>query len=295
MLDDDVSSRATLIACVVGETILFAVFFGLFAVDVYLRITRYRGHSWSLPLALVFSALFSTCAAHFTVTVAFFIQAQRRDYAPGFTSPLSTLSEALIVASVLIADSIVLNRLRVVWPHRLVMVFPTAVWLAMVANGICRITFLYRTGKDLQIGMLLGWVMNAVIIFYCTTFIGARLLFWSPVKSRGARRIAAILVESAVLMSAWAVFYGVTERAGWKIREVAANYMPQIVGIADMLIYVRIGLSRARAEATQCHATGAACDGTIVMTSPESIAEGDWSEIEQELKEEEESEGCTKA
>nr|GAT60389.1 predicted protein [Mycena chlorophos] len=269
------SALTVSIVGVVAESVLFGVFLVLFAAAIYFRATRYKHQRWSTPLAFIFFVLLSSCTAHWIVSTVSFARALRvaeRTHTP-FTTSFSKLGTILIGVSVLVGNTVIINRLRVVWNSRLsVMILPVLAWIGTFVAAVIGAEILYRTGEYNEPSLLLDWVVNSVSIVYCSVLIAARLWLSPQVDGRRHRRVAAILVESAAIMTGWTVLYIVAMRIGLQFQQIVGNLTPQIIAIADILIYIRIALGWSQVETSNNGSSGAA-NGTLVMTSPESIIE----------------------
>ncbi|KAF7314016.1 hypothetical protein HMN09_00560100 [Mycena chlorophos] len=272
------SSLTMNVVSVVGESLLFGIFLALGGACVFLRITRYKDHRFSRPLAFVFFALFSACLAHWVLSVTYFVRHVRNEERTrtGFSAYPPRLGAVFTLASILIGNGIIMNRLRIIWsPCYSVLILPAVCWVGLSIDAGFGVCILYRTWDYHSMPMTMSWAVNAFIT-YCTALIAGRLWLSPPVEGRRSRRIASILIESAAVVAVWTILYAVSETAGWSIRNVLGSLTPQIVGVADMLIYIRIALGWSQVDSDSSAAShSGAVSGTLIMTSPASIIEVD--------------------
>ncbi|KAJ7253265.1 hypothetical protein C8J57DRAFT_1660485 [Mycena rebaudengoi] len=90
--------------------------------------------------------------------------------------------------------------------------------------------------------------LTLVTNIYCTVLISWKI--WrttraaAPADGMNLMQFVAIVVESAALYTAWAIFYTVTHELGSPVQNIVLMGMPPVIGIANALILVRIGLGR---------------------------------------------------
>ncbi|KAJ7035153.1 hypothetical protein C8F04DRAFT_1394963 [Mycena alexandri] len=111
------------------------------------------------------------------------------------------------------------------------------------------------------------WILPLVTDAYCTG-----LTIWKFCKTKrtvehvlGAETLGPVLIvllESAAVWTLWALFFAVTREIGSPLRTVARDLSPVMVGLVNMVIYLRVEL--------QCTREGSDRTG-VAMTSSASI------------------------
>ncbi|KAJ8072546.1 hypothetical protein PM082_016105 [Marasmius tenuissimus] len=225
------------------------------------------------PMFIGSAPLFITVTAHWICTVLRSFEAfvsfkngtEPTNYYLDVSQPTYIAKSGLMFASVIISDSMMVYRLWVVWNYNYrIAVLPFLNILAFVACGIGT-TRLYAVAPS---GMALihypeatSWVIADVVLSmftntYSTTLIAYRI--WvthrtshahGRVSMTGSTNIMAALamfVESAVLFSAWVLFFTSLYLAKSSLESLAEDNIAVMAGIAFSLINVRIGLRRSK-------------------------------------------------
>ncbi|KAJ7064608.1 hypothetical protein C8F01DRAFT_770319 [Mycena amicta] len=275
-------------AALAVEGLLLGVFIVLFGASVYLRVSRFesaggrpRSSLWWNPVLLSTTALFLLCIAHWILTLIRFFRAfLMADSALWYYSEdvdhLSSASIALASAAIWLGDAIIIHRLWVLWGRDLrIVIAPIASWLGLVASGIASIIHLASdsaSGYKNQ-ALTATWALSILTSVYCTVFIA--LLVWDHrMKSNEQHRshfmvtFLVVLAESGALLAMWTVFYAAIHTHVCELMALTMGVTPPIVGLANMLIYIRIGLGWSIPQRN----SGADSTG-IVITSDESMLE----------------------
>ncbi|KAJ7078732.1 hypothetical protein B0H15DRAFT_788745 [Mycena belliarum] len=257
---------STALATVVIETFFYGIYLVLFVTSIYLLLTvqsrglRRERPVWLSPLVLGGTVLFIVVTGHWILTIdrlfLAFVSVDNGADPLGFYGDFSQVTQVMqsgfLLASLGIVDALFVHRLWTVWGHnRSVMIFPSATLLGLVVStiGITYDFSHFKTGDDV-IQLANGWIIADCVFtvftnIYCTALIAWRL--WrvhSVVRSEGGRTLMSVLViivESAALSASWALFFICVYAARSNLRFLI-DVTPSIVGAANMLIYVRVGL-----------------------------------------------------
>ncbi|KAF7367864.1 hypothetical protein MSAN_00850900 [Mycena sanguinolenta] len=241
---------------------------------------------WLSPILCGGIVLFIAVTGHWILSIhrlflAFVTLNDPVQFYGDFSQPTEIIQTGFLLASLTIVDTLFVHRLWTVWAHnRYVMIFPTATLLGLV---ICALGVIYdfsqfKVGDDVY-ALANGWIIADCALtswyvssflslftynlnnsdpihystnIYCTAMIALRL--WrvqrilTPVRVGGSilMSVVNIIVESAALSAAWAFFFVITYATHSNLRFLI-DVTPAIVGTANMLIYVRVGLGWAYA------------------------------------------------
>ncbi|KAJ7362874.1 hypothetical protein DFH08DRAFT_327379 [Mycena albidolilacea] len=264
----------TALATVVIETFFYGIYVILFVASVYLLFTaQARGlrpprSVWLSPILSGGSLLFIAITGHWICTVdRLFLAFADVDggldpikFYGDFSQRSQIVQSIFLMVSLAIVDVLVVHRLWTVWSHinRYVMIFPalTLVGLFVSTVGVANDFAQFKPG-DSVLELANGWIIAATAFtlftnMYCTAFISWKL--WKiqsalkPAGGRSLHSIVAIIVESAALSTTWAIFFVLTYISRSNLRFLI-DVTPAIIGAANMLIYVRVGLGWAHAPA----------------------------------------------
>ncbi|KAF7303909.1 hypothetical protein MIND_00621400 [Mycena indigotica] len=265
------------IVIVVVESLLFGAFLVLFCAAVYLKLTRSNGpQGLKSLLAFATAALALTCTGHWIAIVVNFVRAFRgptpAEHAIHYysTHPPPAVS---ILISIWIGDGIMIHRLWAIWGrNRMIVVLPLLAWCALLGSGTAGLVSLYHGQSYNRATTTVGLILNTAIIFYCTAFIAGRLYHGPHQDARTLHHLAAIVIESAVILALWTLFYAITLKVGNDLRHLSGALMPQVIGISHVLIYLRIALGWSQTSERSV-------TSDIVMTNPASIIEVNLTDI----------------
>ncbi|KIY50740.1 hypothetical protein FISHEDRAFT_71064 [Fistulina hepatica ATCC 64428] len=190
--------------------------------------------------------------------------------------PTNVLRNAAMSFNIVACDSMIIYRLWIVWSYsKAIAAFPTILIIATFGSGIA---FTYETGqchyqlegmqpfatyivtKNTQHEYILymyGAVLSVVehgLSYFCIVLIAYRIWTVSSVPrfmgTVNLRHTVAIFVESAALCSIWLVMLGAVYWSKSNMEVVFSNSLPVVMGIAFMLINVRVGLGWAQRATT---------------------------------------------
>ncbi|KAJ7208678.1 hypothetical protein GGX14DRAFT_566888 [Mycena pura] len=270
---------STALATVVIETFFYGIYLVLFLTSIYLLFTaqsrglRRERSVWLSPILCGGSVLFIVVTGHWILTIdRLFLAFVTVDnganplrFYGDFSQATQIMQSSLLLASLAVVDALFVHRLSTVWGHKQhVMIFPALSLLGLVASGFGAIYEFSRFSPGDSVSELAnGWIVADTIFtvltnMYCTALIAWRL--WrvqsivKPVGASNLMSVLAIIVESAALSAIWAVFFIVTYAARSNLRFLI-DVTPSIVGAANMLIYVRVGLGWAYAPVKPLNAT----------------------------------------
>ncbi|KAJ7171236.1 hypothetical protein C8R46DRAFT_183401 [Mycena filopes] len=268
-------------ATVVLESFLYALFLVCASTTLYLRFSRHNApkeSSWPVwtrnPVVVFTVAIFLTCSAHWILTVVRFFQAFLRSESAFYfyidESKATQIAKRLLtVAAVLIGDAAIIHRLFLIWDQNLlVIIVPVLSWLGILAGG-CAIPYLYSRPSAMHLvsaadAVKANWCLTLITNVYCTGFV-----VWNirrrnrEVRDLGEGVIVPVLIivlESAAVWTIWAMFFAVTSETGSMLHFLATDLCPTIVGLANMVIYLRVELQCTRPDPTG-----------VAMTSSSSI------------------------
>ncbi|KAF7316557.1 hypothetical protein MIND_00175000 [Mycena indigotica] len=267
-----VAVLGVLVASLVAESALYGTFLVLCFVTAFLRYSRYSASdrpkfsaiAWN-PVVLSTAALLVVCTAHWAISVfRFFKSVSRATNAPS-TSFLIYLEECAVVAqavnnfltllTIWIGDAVLIYRLWVIWNRNpRIVVFPILLWVGIIIVG-CFLTFVFfqpadKFGETFQRyhgWFTANWALTTSVNIYCTGFSAWRI--WSACRASGAMAakpfmsVLVILVESAVFLAAWAIFFVITYQTSSPLEVLIVDVQGVIIGNVNMLIHIRVELA----------------------------------------------------
>ncbi|KAJ7454191.1 hypothetical protein FB451DRAFT_1280438 [Mycena latifolia] len=282
-------------AAVVLEGFLYGIFLVLFVTNLYIRTTRYarpqqfnsRGALWWNPIVISTLAIFATCTAHWILTIQVFFQAFLNATDPTATllfymdngRPIQVARHSLTSITLLIGDALIIHRLWLIWNREFrVVALPVLTWLGVLVCGIFvgygisessvgNDKFLASAGEWLTA----NWVLSVFTNVYCTGVMAWRI--WTSSREMGnidgglSVSMLVVLVESAAIWTAWAIFFAVAHQAGSSVTSLATDLTGPIIGLVNMLIHLRVGLGWSH---TLKASTAATANG-MAMTSSASM------------------------
>ncbi|KAJ6596339.1 hypothetical protein DFH09DRAFT_130085 [Mycena vulgaris] len=269
----------TALATVIIETFFYGIYLVLFLTSIYLLLTvqsrGFRRSIWLSPILCGGSVLCIAVTGHWILTVdrlfLAFVSVENGSNPVGFygdyAQPTQLIQSSLLLISLAIVDVLFVHRLWTVWAHnRYVVIFPCITLFGLLVSTI-GVTYDFSQFKagDNVAELANGWIVMDFLCtvftnIYCTALIAWRL--WrvqNNVKPTGGRTlmsVVAIIIESAALSAAWAVFFMMAYAARSDLRFLI-DVTPAIVGGTNMLIYVRVGLGWAHAPAASTPNAGA--------------------------------------
>ncbi|KAF7365742.1 hypothetical protein MVEN_00448000 [Mycena venus] len=271
------SLLAVNIAAVIGETLLYGILLALFFVNICIRSSWYQSpenftqQRWN-PVFLIFTiALLFCCTAHWLLTIASFLRAVLLS-AESHTalifyvlfSPLEAAAEIVNFSTICLGDAVVIYRLWIVWCRDLRVTVPAVIiWVTFLAVGSVfqhevLVTFYQRHESPTETLIIANFVMTLAANIYCTVLIAWRV--WTQTRAKELMFVVSVLIESAALYTAWTLFTIISSKLGFNIQGFAVGLTAQVIGLTNMLIYLRVGLEPRTSTPTQ-EETG------IVMTT----------------------------
>ncbi|KAJ7301806.1 hypothetical protein DFH08DRAFT_1090072 [Mycena albidolilacea] len=248
----------------IAETFLYGIFMVSFFVALHLRLSKYtdrtaRSEALRNTILIPTIVTFVTCSAHWIIGVIRlfkgFAGSEDTHSALHFLSdpaqPLVVARSLLVILNNLIGDAIIIQRLWFIWGRDLrVIVVPVLSWLGLSTSGFV-LSYLFTHLRPENISytgawITVGWVLTTVINVYCTACIAWRI--WRTNRVTQAigggllMYVLVILVESAAIWAVWAIFFAVTNQTGSQLRILATDLAPPIIGLVNVLIYLRVGL-----------------------------------------------------
>jgi len=191
---------------------------------------------------------------------------------------------ALLVATVIVSDAMIIYRLYIIWGYnKAIVVLPILTWFGLIAVGVgvCWRFSLYKLGDDVYSGQIGRWItadcfFTLATNVYCTACISYRV-FRTRLRARRHPSLAspnllsalAILVESAALHTVWNALFLVAFQRASALQFTAIDVWSPVAGTAFMLINLRVALGwaqRAHPSASSFVA-GAASIGTLAAVS----------------------------
>jgi len=267
-------------AVVVLETLLYALLLISACTTLHLRFSRHEVPKllvWN-PVVLFTILISAASGSHWILTIVRFFDAFVGSADAGRfylkTQEVQTARSLLAVASMLIGDAAIIHRLWLIWNRSLpVIILPVVTCFGFSIVG-CAITYLrVQSVAGAQVSLTAAgwanaiWILPLVTNAYCTG-----LTIWKFWKTKrtvehvlGDETLGAVLIvllESAAVWTLWALFFAVTREIRSPLLTVARDLSPVMVGLVNMVIYLRVEL--------QCTRAGSDRTG-VAMTSSASI------------------------
>ncbi|KAJ7189916.1 hypothetical protein GGX14DRAFT_484172 [Mycena pura] len=259
------SLLAVNLSSVVLESLLYGIFLVLFCVGFYLLCQSRRDRLWWDPVVFSTLGIFLTCTMHWILSSVLifpvFLGSQPRI---DIACTTGKVDHIVSLMTMWIGDVVIVHRLWIVWNHDLrVTVIPVLSLIGLIGCGIADLFQIPAASW----GMITtaSWIFSLINNVYCTAFISCRI--WrvrrAPQESefKPLMPVLAIIMESAAILAAWTIFFAITIETNSKLALVAIGSIPQMVGISNMLIHIRISTTHKRSSD----------DTGVAMTSPASI------------------------
>ncbi|KAJ7074101.1 hypothetical protein C8F01DRAFT_1099232 [Mycena amicta] len=260
-------------AAVVLESLLFGALLVLFSTFSYInrwpssssqhssrsRMGSFPAYAWRSPVMCAFYSFLVLAASHWIITVYSFFSAFLRsgdgtlsaifDAYNGRLMSLQTVNLAIRVVSMLVGDALLTHRTWVFWNRDWrIAVLPLFLWLVILVTGIVTEIYLFQP-SDATFAMIfpwniVNWTVSAAISIYCTGLIAWRI--WRAcqesveMRARIFMSLLAVMIESATIWTAWSIFFVIVLARGSQVWIVVSSAVPCIIGITNVLIYVRI-------------------------------------------------------
>ncbi|KAJ7264232.1 hypothetical protein C8J57DRAFT_1718686 [Mycena rebaudengoi] len=245
-------------------TLFYGMYFIVFIASMYIFLVRPRDVKGSSPppfrsmMFLSGCALFIAVTANWVLTVVRgfqgFIYFQDGLGAHIFFNDNSQLTETLqnafVGLSIVLGDLMIIYRLWVVWSfNKLVVVLPLLCIIGLTVAMIFVVVVtvhLSTIAEDIVITPLTSLTIATNV--YCTLFLAWKI--WKitkmcrPTGGISLWNFLAIIVESAALYTSWILYYTITHQLNLTVQFIAIGPTPAIIGLANALIHVRVGLGR---------------------------------------------------
>ncbi|KAJ7126311.1 hypothetical protein C8R44DRAFT_549161, partial [Mycena epipterygia] len=228
------------------------------------------------PIVISNIAIFVTCTVHWIITVKRFFLAFLGSAGDPLIfymdecQPTSVASNTLTIVAALGGDAVIIHRLWLVWNRDLRLVFiPVLSWLGLlsevsffsgklpshwfIASGIAFIYLFTQSSpgndKFLTAGgawVAVNWTLTTLYFIPNSAFIAWRI--WKTKRATSEvgggllLPVFVILIESAAIWTAWAVFFVVTYLMSSTLQFIVRDLTPSIIGLANLLIHLRVGL-----------------------------------------------------
>ncbi|KAF7344886.1 hypothetical protein MVEN_01650800 [Mycena venus] len=251
------SALTTIMVGMATGNFFYGIYFNLFVTSTYLLVNRFSaGKSLDVYRSMMFVSgvvLFLTVTANAVlITVRIFQGFLLFDEGPaaffGDNRQPTALALVVSIISMLVNDAIMIYRLWIVWSHaRLVIIFPVLTFLGLTVTTILAVIELSRTDSiALTLSLTPSFVLTLATNVYCTGGIFWKL--WSatvtPVDGTNLRDVLAMIVESSLLYTSWALFYTITHQINSNVQYVAIATLPPVAGISNALIQTRLGMGK---------------------------------------------------
>ncbi|KZT67777.1 hypothetical protein DAEQUDRAFT_766932 [Daedalea quercina L-15889] len=279
------------------ECYLYGIFSVLYGTSTYLLVRQGRekmaaeglrsriNSVYRAPMFIAAQIIFLTVTGHWVLTVyrlfAAFVNFRGGTDPLYYYADIALTSEvakcALLVATVLVSDAMIIYRLYIIWGYnKLIILPPILTWLGLIAvgAGVCWQFSIYKLGDSVYDGDTGRWITADCIFtlatnIYCTVCISYRV-FRTRLRARRHPSLAqpnllsalAILVESAALHTAWNALFLVAFRRATPFQFTAIDLWSPVAGIAFMLINLRVALGWAQRAHPSASSFGAAALGT---------------------------------
>ncbi|KAJ7730136.1 hypothetical protein B0H16DRAFT_1585486, partial [Mycena metata] len=267
---------------VVLESALYPLLLVSASTTLYLRFSRHEVPKlfvWN-PVVFFTILISTTSGAHWILTIVRFFNALCSANVERFyldnSQETQTARGLLSLTCILIGDAAIIHRLWLIWNRSLpVIILPVVSCFALSING-CASIYLLTQPLDRHLPIPVGrWVeaswaiaLGQVNNVYCTA-----LIVWKIWKTKrtvehllGGGTLVSVLIvllESAAIWTIWGLVFAVTSELGSPLQIIVEDLSAVMVGIVNMIIYLRVELQCARPYGSD--RTG------VVMTSNASI------------------------
>ncbi|KAJ7725681.1 hypothetical protein B0H16DRAFT_1593945, partial [Mycena metata] len=274
-------------AVVVLESILYALLLVSASTTLYLRFSRHKVPNllvWN-PVVLFTIFISATSGAHWTLTIvrffnAFLCSADVKRFYLDNSQKTQTAGSLLSLTSILIGDAAIIHRLWLIWNRSLlVIVLPVMSCFALLINGCASIYLITQPLAPMPAGRWVeaGWTIALGQVRWRedlnwalmsdSAYLG--LIVWKIWKTKrtveGGTLVSVLIVllESTAIWTIWGLLFAVTSELGSPLAIIMGDLSAVMVGIVNMIIYLRVELQCARPD-------GSVRTG-VVMTSSASI------------------------
>jgi len=279
-------------------SLFYGMYFVLFFASMYLFLNHSAGSGSNRSKSVIF---ISSCSLFLAVTANWVLVVYRNFFgfiffeggngANVFFNDYAAVSEIVqnvfLGLCVAFGDSMIVYRLWVVWSNIWIVIPPIMTLLGLLISLIITIVETPRLSTIAEdTGVTPITVFTLVTNIYCTGFISWKLykisqatkgLVSSPIS---LARVAAIIVESAAIYTTWVIFYTVTHQLNLNVQFAAQNSLGAVAGIANALIYARVGLGRAIERSSRTTGSMVTSRATVAMKFPPPRSEAPVSDAD---------------
>ncbi|KAJ7730121.1 hypothetical protein B0H16DRAFT_1585449, partial [Mycena metata] len=249
-------------AVVVLESALYALLLVSASTTLYLRFSRHKVPNllvWN-PVVLFTILISATSGAHWILTIvrffnAFLCSADVEQFYLDNSQETRTAMSLLSITSVFIGDAAIIHRLWLIWNQSLpVIILPGVSSFGLLIIGCAR-TYLITQPLDRHLSMPVddwaeaGWTITVVQVMKFP------LIVWKIWRTKRTVEhslgggtlmpVLIVLLESAAIWTIWVLLFAVTSALGSPLH-IMGDLSPVMVGIVNMIIYLRVELQCAR-------------------------------------------------
>ncbi|KAJ7022356.1 hypothetical protein C8F04DRAFT_241738 [Mycena alexandri] len=161
---------------------------------------------------------------------------------------ISAVVDIFTLGCVFLNDWIMIYRLYIVWNHsRPIIILPVLAGIGYTGCGVALIFDIKKLGSTGTIMSLTGFIFTLAMNIYCTLGICWKIHTITrvclPEGGTNLRDLLAMLVESSALYTSWGLFYAITHQINDNSQIFAIATLPPVAGIANALLYTRVGMA----------------------------------------------------
>ncbi|KAJ7732966.1 hypothetical protein B0H16DRAFT_1769642 [Mycena metata] len=151
------------------------------------------------------------------------------------------------LACIFLNDLIMIYRLYIVWNRsRPIIILPVLAGIGFAGCAVALIFDIKNLGSAATVMSLTGYLFTLATNIYCTLGICWKIhtitRLCMPEGGTNLRDLLAMLVESSALYTSWALFYAIAHEMNDNSQLFAIATLPPIGGIANALLYTRVGM-----------------------------------------------------
>ncbi|KAJ7739360.1 hypothetical protein B0H16DRAFT_1891070 [Mycena metata] len=160
---------------------------------------------------------------------------------------LAVVVDISTLACVFLNDLIMIYRLYIVWNRtKPIIILPVLAGIGFIGCAVALIFDIKKLGSAGAVMSLTGFLFTLATNIYCTLGICWKIHTITraclPEGGTNLRDLLAMLVESSALYTSWAMFYAITHQINDNSQLFAIATLPPIAGIANALLYTRVGM-----------------------------------------------------
>ncbi|KAJ7280630.1 hypothetical protein C8J57DRAFT_1500848 [Mycena rebaudengoi] len=161
---------------------------------------------------------------------------------------LGTVGDVFVALSFLLADSMIIYRLWVVWSYNKLVVIVPIMGLMGLMGSLIGITVVIKENIPVSqnLAIIPTIVFSIVTNVYCSAFITWRI--WeitrraAPIGGTNLRHFVAVVVESAAIYTSWMIYFSVTHQLNSNLQIISLACIPPVGAITNALIHLRFAL-----------------------------------------------------